>query len=225
MAPYGRTHPSFNYAGLEMAYRQGFWQVETIDSRSGNPVTHNIVGLHFPGGGEGSFSFTVKHAITGEENCLLVYPWYLDGFTHESRRLLLVITNINMISKKDAENNRGYARKLTLDRNSYGYVWTRPESAPPGFPVVDPGATYGLAHYAENVRNGIYRLRTSSGAHPQALKKGDRLYGGTIVLSEPRTGSDGVTYVHVPQDGNKMGEWLRVPDRLELALSTVPSYK
>lgn len=59
-------------------------------------------------------------------------------------------------------------------------------------------------------------LRTECSAQSGALKKGDVLQTGDVVLSEPREGGNGRVLIHL--DGGLHGAWMPVPARIPIAL-------
>jgi hypothetical protein len=75
-------------------------------------------------------------------------------------------------------------------------------------------ATYRLEEYLQDQRgNGSNMLRTSILSQPRALKKGDVLATGEVVLENPRRGFNSSALIHLDNSG-----WIELASRIPIAL-------
>ncbi len=90
------------------------------------------------------------------------------------------------------------------------------EASLPGIPLRKQGEPYGFEKHLEEYGNGDNNLRTERLAQPRALKIGDILATGNIVLSAPRDAGKGGVWIHLT--GGRGGDWVEVSARIPIAL-------
>ncbi len=86
-----------------------------------------------------------------------------------------------------------------------------------GSKLLGYGRTQTLQEYLQrgNGNDGNW-VRTECSAQPGALRVGDILETGELVLSEPREGGNGRVLIHL--EGGLRGTWIAVPARIPIAL-------
>ena len=104
------------------------------------------------------------------------------GSSLEPRNFFVTFRNLSERYRKQAQDRTAFVRHLS---EGYGIRFVRDKDAPPGWPV--PAAyqnrTYTLAEYKRRCGTGANVLRTGSFAQPFALRVGDKLATGEVVLS------------------------------------------
>lgn len=83
----------------------------------------------------------------------------------------------------------------------------------PGLLLYDYGYTYEFERHLREYGNGTNRLRTNRLSQVGALKKGDKLSTGDVVLSNPRYAGNGGVWLNI-------GVWYNIPSRIPIALFT-----
>jgi hypothetical protein len=91
----------------------------------------------------------------------------------------------------------------------------------PGWPNEMRIIPYGLRQYLEKEKgNGSNSLRTEYVAQPFALKQGDVLATGEVVIEHPRRGYNSSALIHLDKSG-----WVELAPRLPIALAGNKKFK